>query len=227
MAAPHILLFTDDAGVLSSLEFSLSLSGFTVADGSKADPSAAAALVIDQVYRGDGLKTLEALRSAGDEVPAVLLATNPTCVLRRRAAAAHATVIEKPLLGDELTHTLADILDLSAKGDNIMPTANEDDRPRLPEGATPYKRTATFSEATVPAALLNDHSTKEGAWGLIHVEQGRLRYIVADPRRPAFDSVLTPSTPPGVIEPTIAHRVEPLGEVRFHVAFLRVADPDQ
>jgi tellurite resistance-related uncharacterized protein len=40
----------------------------------------------------------------------------------------------------------------------------------VPEGLQPYKRTATFTEATVPAALLNDHSTKEGAWGLIHVE---------------------------------------------------------
>jgi hypothetical protein len=31
-----------------------------------------------------------------------------------------------------------------------------------------------------------------------------------------------------VIEPTIVHRVEPLGEVRFHVEFLRVATyPEQ
>ena len=106
--------------------------------------------------------------------------------------------------------------------------ANQGDIPGLPEGAEPYKRTGTFTETTVPAALLDNHSTKHGAWGLIRVEQGRLRYLVTDPRRPSSESVLTPGTPPGVIEPTIVHRVEPLGEVRFHVEFLRVATyPEQ
>lgn len=96
---------------------------------------------------------------------------------------------------------------------------------RLPEGAEAYKRTPTFTEASVPAALLNDHSTKAGTWGLIHVEQGRLRYVVTDPAREPAVSILTPDTPPGVVEPTIVHHVEPLGEVRFHVEFYRVADP--
>lgn len=227
-ATPSILLFMDDDGVLSSLEFSLSLNGFAVADGSKVDPSAAAALVIDQAYRGDGLALLEALRSADRAVPAVLLATNPTRALHLRATAARAIIVEKPLLGDELTRVLDNILDAQDKGDGAMPTdSNKAPIARLPEGAESYKRTATFTEATVPAALLSNHSTKDGAWGLVHVEQGRLRYVVTDPRRPSSESVLTPDTPPGVIEPTIVHRVEPLGEVRFHVEFLRVADPEQ
>ncbi len=89
------------------------------------------------------------------------------------------------------------------------------------EGLHPYKRTATFTEASVPAALLNDHSTKDGAWGLIHVEEGRLRYFVTDPRRPPLVRDLTPESEPMLIEPTILHRVEPLGAVRFHVQFLR------
>jgi tellurite resistance-related uncharacterized protein len=92
----------------------------------------------------------------------------------------------------------------------------------LPAGAEPYKRTATFSEATIPAALLNDHSTKEGAWGLIRVEQGELRYVITDPRRAAAERILTPANEPGVVEPTILHRVEPLGPVRFHVEFFRL-----
>ncbi len=91
----------------------------------------------------------------------------------------------------------------------------------LPDGLEPYKRTATFTEDTVPAALTNDHSTKDGVWGLIHVEEGRMRYVVTDPRRPAEERVLTPQSGPGVVEPTILHRVEPLGAVRFHVQFLR------
>lgn len=92
---------------------------------------------------------------------------------------------------------------------------------RLPDGAEPYKRTATFTETTVPAALLKDHSTKPGTWGLICVEQGRLRYAVTDPARPSSESIVTPSTPPGLVEPAILHRVEPLGAVRFHVEFFR------
>jgi tellurite resistance-related uncharacterized protein len=91
----------------------------------------------------------------------------------------------------------------------------------MPDGLQSYKRTATFTEATVPAALLNEHSTKDGAWGLIHVEEGCLRYFVTDPRRPPLVRELTPESAPMLIEPTILHRVEPLGPVRFHVEFLR------
>lgn len=97
----------------------------------------------------------------------------------------------------------------------------------LPNGAVSYKRTATFTEASVPQALLSDHSTKQRTWGLIHVEQGRLRYVVTDPARASTDSILTPETPLGIVEPTILHRVEPLGAVRFHVEFLREATGDQ
>lgn len=91
----------------------------------------------------------------------------------------------------------------------------------LPRGLKPYKRTATFTETTVPAGLLKDHSTRDGVWGLIRVEAGKLRYFVTDPRRAPTDRVLTPDDAAGVIEPTILHRVQPIGAVRFHVDFLR------
>ena len=74
----------------------------------------------------------------------------------------------------------------------------------------------------MPAALLKDHSTKEGTWGLIQVEQGKLRYLVTDPRRPASETIVTPDAP-AVVEPTILHRVEPIGAVLFHVVFHREA----
>ena len=90
----------------------------------------------------------------------------------------------------------------------------------LPEGLEPYKRTATFTDTAVPAALLGDHSTKSGVWGLIHVEEGALRYLVTDPRRTPTERILTQESEPGLVEPTILHRVEPVGPVRFHVEFL-------
>ena len=94
----------------------------------------------------------------------------------------------------------------------------------LPDGLKPYKRTATFTEDTVPAGLLAEHSTKDGVWGLIHIEKGALRYVVTDPRRAVTQMLLTPEAEPGIVEPTILHRVEPVGAVRFHVQFLRSAD---
>src|SRR3546814_2569350 len=48
----------------------------------------------------------------------------------------------------------------------------------LPEGLESYRRTGDFTDTTVPAALLNAHTTKEGSWGLIHVAEGKLRYRV-------------------------------------------------
>lgn len=91
----------------------------------------------------------------------------------------------------------------------------------LPTDVLPYRRTDVFTQATVPGGLLKAHTTKEGAWALIHVLAGRLAYRIEDPRRLVSEAVLTPETPPGVIEPTILHRVEPLGPVRFYVEFHR------
>jgi tellurite resistance-related uncharacterized protein len=93
-----------------------------------------------------------------------------------------------------------------------------------PPDLVPYRRTPEFTETTVPAGLLRAHTTKAGAWGMIHVLAGRLAYRITDPRRPASETVLTPDAPPAVVEPTILHEVEPLGEVRFYVEFLRPAD---
>ena len=92
---------------------------------------------------------------------------------------------------------------------------------RLPPGLEPYRRTPEFTETSVPPALLRDHSTKAGTWGLIHVVEGRLAYRITDPRRRFSERVLTPESAPAVVEPTIVHLVEPLGPVRFHVEFHR------
>lgn len=91
----------------------------------------------------------------------------------------------------------------------------------LPPEVRPYKRTASFTETTIPAGLLAEHSTKAGTWGLISVEEGALRYVITDPRRPYRESVLSADSDAGIVEPTIVHRVEPIGAVRFYVEFFR------
>ena len=91
----------------------------------------------------------------------------------------------------------------------------------LPTDIAPYKRMPEFTETTVPAGLLKAHNTKAGVWGLIHVLEGELLYRITDPRRPDSEQVLTPSGPPGVVEPQILHEVQPKGPVRFYVEFHR------
>ena len=91
----------------------------------------------------------------------------------------------------------------------------------LPDTVAAYRRTDEFTEASVPAALTRAHNTKAGVWGLIHVVEGALAYRITDPRRTPSERILTPDGPPGVVEPTILHEVEPLGLVRFYVEFQR------
>lgn len=91
----------------------------------------------------------------------------------------------------------------------------------LPERLEKVRQSPLFTENTIPAPLLKDHSTGAGTWALIHVRSGQLRYRITDPRREAEETILTPDGRPGVIEPTIRHHVEPLGAVEFYVEFHR------
>ncbi|WP_449470311.1 histidine kinase [Sphingobium chungangianum] len=104
-----VLLFIDDAALLSSIEFGLSVVGIKAAAGSElSDPAAAAALVVDR----DCTQALERLADLRRKcaTPAILLATNPTRALRASTAELNAILIEKPLLEDELMRTLNLIL---------------------------------------------------------------------------------------------------------------------
>ena len=82
-------------------------------------------------------------------------------------------------------------------------------------GPVPYKRTPIFDETTLPAGLCREHRTKPGAWGVIRVIEGRLRYRVLDP---AFEEVLD-SDHPGLILPDQPHLVELVGPIRMQIEF--------
>ena len=85
----------------------------------------------------------------------------------------------------------------------------------LPPHLVAYKRTPAFTNETIPRALLHDHRTKGGAWGLIHVERGTLQYTIE-----GKEFILTPNSP-GVVEPEVSHFVTPIGEVSFFIEFYR------
>jgi tellurite resistance-related uncharacterized protein len=90
------------------------------------------------------------------------------------------------------------------------------DRIVMPLGATEYKRTATFTEETLPAALRADHRTKAGTWAHIVVESGELAYHVRGRVHHLVSGRL------GLVEPEVPHHVTPVGSVRVHVEFYRV-----
>lgn len=86
----------------------------------------------------------------------------------------------------------------------------------LPHGMKAYKRTPEFTQETIPAGLLRDHTTRAGTWALIHVLEGQLLYAVPSM---GLEQVLTAISPPGVVVPEQLHSVKPLGPVRFYVEF--------
>lgn len=91
----------------------------------------------------------------------------------------------------------------------------------LPADVQPYQRTPVFTQATVPAGLLRQHTTKAGTWGKIVVLEGRLRYRILAPE--PVEILLSPERF-GVVEPQVPHQVSPEGPVRFYVEFHRVPE---
>jgi len=89
--------------------------------------------------------------------------------------------------------------------------------PDLPEGVRAYKRSPTFTRDTIPEGFKTDHNTKAGVWGVIHVTEGRLRYII--PAR-GVDALLEAGDR-AVIKPEEKHRVAADGAVSFFVDFCR------
>lgn len=92
------------------------------------------------------------------------------------------------------------------------------DRLEMPEDLVAYKKTKVFERATIPPGLQRAHTTGRGVWARIHVLEGHLRYFVETPIGIAFD---LSSQAPGTVAPEVVHRVEPEGEVRFFLEFLR------
>jgi len=88
----------------------------------------------------------------------------------------------------------------------------------LPDHVTAYKKTPEFTELTVPKGLLKEHQTKDGVWGRINILEGTLEYTIIEPETEIIELGVDMY---GVVEPTILHRIKPLGKVRFYVEFYR------
>jgi tellurite methyltransferase len=93
------------------------------------------------------------------------------------------------------------------------------DQHELPAGYVAYRRTAEFTESTVPQALLSRHTTKAGIWAQIHVLEGSLRYRLLEPFNE--EQLLEPGSV-ALVPPGVEHDVRPVGAVRFFVEFYRL-----
>ena len=122
-----ILLVDDDSALRGSLEFILGIEGYTVRAYARGRellddtnlPDKGCCLVIDQRLPDiEGLKLIDALRARSVELPAILVTTNPSRALRRRAEEANVTIVEKPFLTGALFQRIGAALD-SGRSDPI------------------------------------------------------------------------------------------------------------
>lgn len=112
---PPVLVVDDDAAVLNALAFSLKAEGYAVTTCASSAEALKQAmlepfccLVID--YRlpdMDGIALAGAIRRGGVRCPVILITSNPDAKCRARARAANAVIVEKPLLGDNLSRQIA------------------------------------------------------------------------------------------------------------------------
>lgn len=118
LSAPRsvVVVIDDDPAVRNSLKFSLEIDGFVVhlyESGSALlegrDIQDCDCLVIDQKMPGmSGLDLIARLRALAIRTPAILITSHPSADVVRRAAGAHVSIVEKPLLGNTLIERIRD-----------------------------------------------------------------------------------------------------------------------
>ncbi|MDQ0512488.1 DUF1971 domain-containing protein [Ancylobacter amanitiformis] len=108
---------------------------------------------------------------------------------------------------------IAERLSLAMHGPKAIPAPIY--RPEADERLEPYRVSPAFDETTIPPALLRDHATKAGVWGIIRVLDGTIRYWPDDARQP----LTLDSATPGLIRPGQPHHLSLTGSVRLQVEF--------
>ena len=88
----------------------------------------------------------------------------------------------------------------------------------LPSEVLCYASSPEFSGQSIPENLRKSHRTKAKTWAKIVVLEGKLLYRILEPETQEIE--LSPERS-GIVEPEIAHEVEAMGDVRFHLEFYR------
>lgn len=141
VSAGTVIVIDDDVALLRALQFSLEMEGYNVEShrgGETLDPNTLpadrACLVIDYFLPGrTGLQLLEGLRARGIDLPAVIITTHAGPVLRGIAEGLGAAIVEKPLLGPELSSAIQNLLSGHAG-------RTKKRRPAMPDTVVPLSR---------------------------------------------------------------------------------------
>jgi two-component system, LuxR family, response regulator FixJ len=119
LAQTTVLIIDDDPAVRNSLKFALEVEGFAVRAyhagaellREKEFPADGCLVVDYKLPEMNGLDLVVELRKRKIDLPAILITTHPSSEVRRRAAVAGVTLIEKPLLNDTLFQGIRAALD--------------------------------------------------------------------------------------------------------------------
>lgn len=113
----RLILVDDDAAVRSALSFALSSEGYGIQTFADAEtmlaqaPSADCYIVDDRLPGGmSGLELVQRLRAGGTLTPAILMTTNPEPRFVTEARRLAIPIVEKPLLGPDLSNTISTLL---------------------------------------------------------------------------------------------------------------------
>lgn len=91
-------------------------------------------------------------------------------------------------------------------------------RGQMPQGFAPYRTIGPFDAASLPAGLRAEHRLKPGAWALLSLTEGALRFEWDDDAGGALDLV-APATL--VVPEQVPHHVEGAGPFTVTIAFHR------
>ena len=82
---------------------------------------------------------------------------------------------------------------------------------------TAYGSSPIFDENSLPDAVRNEHTTKDGTWGLLRVLEGEVRLVFLDPPSERLVTVDDPAP----IPPQSPHFVKLAGPMKMQVEFYR------
>ena len=118
--AADVLVVDDEADIRELVAGILSDEGYAVRTANDSESALAAIksrkpalLILDIWMQGggmDGLELVEVLRRRAVRLPALLITTHPTAIVRSRAQAAGVDIVEKPLLAEALGEALNRVL---------------------------------------------------------------------------------------------------------------------
>ena len=83
------------------------------------------------------------------------------------------------------------------------------------KSGAPYGVSPIFDEQSLPDALRNEHTTKDGTWGLLRVLEGEVELIFLDPPSERLVTVEDPAP----IPPQAPHFVKLAGPMKMQVEF--------